>query len=269
MATFTVTMLAQRIHPVTDCAHSLGGRGMRSTSATACLVVTLVGLLATTGAALGHPVSAPAGTTAGPCAYTATPDDPSPRPVSLPPDPTPTPDKGIVRVLLATNRGPLPLSLDRAKAPCAVQSFLYLTRSRFYDFSPCHRLTRYPTLQVLQCGDPTGTGERGPGYRYKDELPTDLRTGPGTGSARIYARGTVAMANAGPDTNGSQFFLVIADSELRPEYSVLGTVDRTGLNTLDRVAAGGITPTAEDPAPLDGSPARRTSILVARSLGDW
>jgi peptidyl-prolyl cis-trans isomerase B (cyclophilin B) len=240
---------------------------MRTTSAAACAAVTLVGLLATSGTALAHPVSAPTGTTAGPCGYTATLDDPSPRPVSLPPDPTPTPNTGIVRVLLATNQGPLPLTLDRAKAPCAVQSFLHLTRNRFYDFSPCHRLTRYPTLQVLQCGDPTGTGERGPGYRYKDELPTDLPAPPDKPNLRIYPRGTVAMANAGPDTNGSQFFLVIADSRLLPAYSVLGTVDRTGLKTLDRVAAGGITPTADDPAPLDGAPLRKTTILVARSLG--
>jgi peptidyl-prolyl cis-trans isomerase B (cyclophilin B) len=240
---------------------------MRAASAVACAAVTIVGLLATTGTALAHPVAAPAGTTAGPCGYTATPDDPSPGPVSLPPDPTPTPNRGMVRVLLATNRGLLPLTLDRAKAPCAVQSFLHLARSRFYDFSPCHRLTNYLTLQVLQCGDPTGTGDRGPGYRYKDELPTDLPVAPGNSNARIYPRGTVAMANAGPDTNGSQFFLVIADSQLRPAYSVLGTVDRTGLQTLDRVAAGGITPAAGDPAPLDGAPMLKTTILVARSLG--
>jgi peptidyl-prolyl cis-trans isomerase B (cyclophilin B) len=217
-------------------------------------------------------VRAPAasGTTTGPCKYTATPDDPSPRPVSLPPDPTPTPSKGVVRVLLATNQGPVLLTLDRAKAPCTVQSFLHLAKSKFYNFTTCHRLTLYTTLKVLQCGDPTGSGERGPGYSYKDELPTDLPTWPNDppgGPARLYARGTLAMANAGPNTNGSQFFLTFGDSRLRPDYTVFGTIDRLGLKVLDRVAAAGIVPTTEDPAPIDGTPIRTTDILIAQRLG--
>jgi peptidyl-prolyl cis-trans isomerase B (cyclophilin B) len=71
------------------------------------------------------------------------------------------------------------------------------------------------------------------------------------------------MANAGPDTNGSQFFLVYGNSALRPNYTIFGSVERSGLRTLDRVAAGGVTPTAEDPAPLDGPPALRTEIRRA------
>jgi peptidyl-prolyl cis-trans isomerase B (cyclophilin B) len=119
---------------------------------------------------------------------------------------------------------------------------------------------------VLQCGDPTGTGEGGPGYRYKDELPTDLLPAPTdpTGARRIYPRGTLAMANAGPDTNGSQFFLVYADSALRPNYTIFGTVHRAGLATLDRIAAGGVLATPDDPAPVDGAPALRTEIVKAK-----
>ncbi|WP_329002046.1 peptidylprolyl isomerase [Kribbella sp. NBC_00709] len=241
---------------------------MRLTSAIACAAVTVAGLLVTTAPADAAitPVS-----TKGPCGYTATPDEPPARPVSLPPDPKHTPDKGIVKVLVATNQGPMLLSLDRAKAPCTVQSFLHLAKSRFYDFTTCHRLTLYTTLKVLQCGDPSGTGEGGPGYSYKDELPTGLPNWPTdpTGAGKVYARGTLAMANAGPDTNGSQFFLVFADSRLRPDYTIFGSVDRLGLATLDRVAAGGIAPTPDDPAPVDGAPARKTDILVARSLGTW
>jgi peptidyl-prolyl cis-trans isomerase B (cyclophilin B) len=204
--------------------------------------------------------------TTGPCAYTPTPDDPAVRPVGLPRDPQPTPARGQVRIMVRTNLGPIPLVLDRAQAPCTVQSFVHLVRQRFYDRTICHRLTAYPTLSVLQCGDPSGTGEGGPGYRYRDELPTDLPPAPTdpTGAHRVYARGVLAMANAGPDTNGSQFFLVYADSALRPNYTIFGHVEPAGLRTLDTIAAGGVAPTPDDPAPLDGPPALRTEICVAR-----
>ncbi len=204
--------------------------------------------------------------TDGPCAYTPTPDEPAARPVSLPPDPRRTPDRGAVRVTLRTNQGPIGLTLDRAQAPCTVQSFLHLVRHKFYDRTDCHRLTVYPTLKVLQCGDPSGTGSGGPGYRYADELPTDLPPAPTdpTGVRRLYARGTLAMANAGPDTNGSQFFLVQSDSALRPNYTVFGTIDAAGLATLDRIAAGGIAATPEDPAPVDGAPAVPVEICRAK-----
>jgi peptidyl-prolyl cis-trans isomerase B (cyclophilin B) len=214
--------------------------------------------------AAGTPTPRP---TSGPCRYTPTPDDPAARPVPLPRDPTPTPRHGTVQVLLHTTVGPVTLRLDRAAAPCTVQSFLHLVRFRFYDRTVCHRLTAYPTLSVLQCGDPTGTGEGGPGYQYRDELPTDLPPAPTdpTGARRSYARGVLAMANAGPDTNGSQFFLVYADSALRPNYTIFGSVGPAGLHTLDRVAAAGVAPTADDPAPVDGAPALRTEIRTART----
>jgi peptidyl-prolyl cis-trans isomerase B (cyclophilin B) len=219
--------------------------------------------------ALGAPAHAatdePPRVTDGPCQYTETPDEPAARPVSLPRDPTPTPDRGRVTVMLFTNVGLIPLTLDRAQAPCTVQSFLHLARRGFYNRTICHRLTTYPTLKVLQCGDPSGTGEGGPGYRYKDELPTNLPPAPTdpTGERRVYARGVLAMANAGPNTNGSQFFLVFADSALRPNYTIFGSVRPLGLRTLDRVAAGGVAPTEDDPAPVDGTPAIRTEICLA------
>jgi peptidyl-prolyl cis-trans isomerase B (cyclophilin B) len=213
-------------------------------------------------------IGTPTGPTQGPCQYTPTPDDPAVRPVSLPPDPQHTPDHGKVLATFVTNRGLIPMLLNRAEAPCTVQSFLHLLRSRFYDNTSCHRLTTYPTLSVLQCGDPSGTGEGGPGYQFRDELPTNLPTWPGdpAGSpGRVYARGTLAMANAGPDTNGSQFFLVYKDSKLRPNYTIFGRILPVGLRTLDRIAAGGVDPT--DPgAPLDGAPALSTHIYVGFSL---
>ncbi len=228
-------------------------------------VVLAAGVLVAVGAAPAHAANVEPKVTPGPCRYTETPDDPAARPVPLPPDPRRTPGRGTVTVTLFTNHGLIPLTLDRSMAPCTVQSFLHLTRHRFYNRTICHRLTTYPTLKVLQCGDPSGTGSGGPGYRYKDELPTGLPPAPTdpTGERRVYARGVLAMANAGPDTNGSQFFLVFADSALRPNYTIFGTVRPLGLHTLDRIAAGGVAPTPEDPAPVDGAPALRTKIWFA------
>ena len=237
------------------------------------IAVTVLGagLLLAVGAAPANAAPAnaagdtPPRVTNGPCQYTETPDEPAARPVPLPRDPHHTPNRGTVTVTLFTNVGLIPLTLDRAQAPCTVQSFLHLTRHGFYNRTICHRLTTYPTLSVLQCGDPSGTGEGGPGYRYKDELPTNLPPAPTdpTGARRVYARGVLAMANAGPDTNGSQFFLVFADSALRPNYTIFGSVRPLGLRTLDRIAAGGVAPTDEDPAPVDGVPAIRTEICLA------
>lgn len=224
----------------------------------------LIGIGADAASASVEPT--PPRVTPGPCQYTETPDEPAARPVPLPPDPRRTPHRGTIRVVLKTKVGKIPLTLDRAKAPCTVQSFVHLARHRFYDGTICHRLTAYNTLKVLQCGDPSGTGEGGPGYRYKDELPTDLKPAPTdpTGARKIYPRGVLAMANAGPNTNGSQFFLVYADSALRPNYTIFGTTDRAGLATLDKVAAGGVAPTPDEPAPVDGAPALRTEITRAK-----
>ncbi|MGW0884805.1 peptidylprolyl isomerase, partial [Streptomyces sp. NPDC002671] len=85
-----------------------------------------------------------------------------------------------------------------------------------------------------------------------------------TGVRRLYGRGLLAMANAGPNTNGSQFFVVYGNSALRPDYTVFGTVGAAGLKTLDKIAAGGIEPTSQDPAPVDGMPVLRTELLSVR-----
>ncbi len=225
------------------------------------------GAVAASAPAVVDATQAPPSPTDGPCAYRPTPRFPSPRPVGLPPDPDPTRASGMVPVTLETSRGPIPLVLNRRWAPCTVQSFLHLMRSNFYDRTVCHRLTTYSTLKVLQCGDPLGNGRGGPGYEYKDELPHMLLPWPQdlTNLRRTYFRGALAMANAGPDTNGSQFFLTYEDSRLFPDYAVFGYIEPSGLRVLDRVAAAGVRPAAPG-APLDGRPKLSVTIRdVGRS----
>ena len=152
---------------------------------------------------------------------------------------------------MATNQGNIGLQLDNAKSPCTVNSFASLAQQGFFDGTPCHRLTTSDSLAVLQCGDPTGVGTGGPGYQFANEYPTDQYQpdDPKLTEPVVYPRGTVAMANAGPGTNGSQFFLVFKDSQLPPNYTVFGTIDETGLATLDKIAAGGTVDGGPDGAP--------------------
>ncbi|APU14280.1 MULTISPECIES: peptidylprolyl isomerase [Actinoalloteichus] len=181
----------------------------------------------------------PTETTEGPCGYIIGGEPPA-KEVAVPEDVDPTPAEGTVEATLTTNQGEVGVSLDRAAAPCTVQSFLHLAESGYFDESPCHRLvTSEGSLEVLQCGDPTGTGSGGPGYAVADEL-----TGEET-----YGRGTLAMANAGPDTSGSQFFIVYGDSELPPSYTVFGTVDEAGLGVVDEIAEAGEATGAGDGPP--------------------
>nr|WP_206037542.1 peptidylprolyl isomerase [Rhodococcus sp. HNM0569] len=147
-----------------------------------------------------------------------------------------------VSVSMTTSQGNVGLTLQNSDSPCTVNNFLSLASQHYFDGTPCHRLTTGDALRVLQCGDPTGTGTGGPGYGFANEFPTDQYdpSDPAAQSPVTYPRGTIAMANTGqPNSNGSQFFLVYGDSQLPPQYTVFGTVDETGLETLDKIAAGG------------------------------
>ncbi len=163
-------------------------------------------------------------------------------------------DPPQISVSMETNQGNIGLQLDQAKAPCTVNSFVSLASQGFFNDTTCHRLTTGGALSVLQCGDPTGTGSGGPGYSFANEFPTNqYQPGdPALQQPTLYPRGTIAMANSGPDTNGSQFFLVYKDSQLPPGYTMFGTIDQTGLATLDKIAAGGIVP--GERGPDDGKP---------------
>jgi eukaryotic-like serine/threonine-protein kinase len=161
---------------------------------------------------------------------------------------------------IVTNRGKIGLHLANNESPCTVRSFVSLAQQKFFDDTRCHRLTTSPGLSVLQCGDPKGDGTGGPGYQFADEYPTNQYP-PGDPALKkpvVYPRGTLAMANAGPFTNGSQFFMVYRDSLLPPAYTVFGTIDTTGLAVVDKIAAGGVAGGGED-----GVPATTVTITSA------
>jgi peptidyl-prolyl cis-trans isomerase B (cyclophilin B) len=142
---------------------------------------------------------------------------------------------------LNTNCGAVTLSLLAAQAPHTVNSFVFLAGQKYFDHSPCHRLTT-AGIFVLQCGDPTGTGTGGPGYTIPDE---NL-------NGATYAAGTVAMANTGqPHTGGSQFFLVYRDTQLPPSYTPFAKVT-AGLDILQQIAALGTTNGSPDGPPKGG-----------------
>ena len=150
--------------------------------------------------------------------------------VGTPPGAANTPTTGTSTLLMSTGQGDLTLTLDRATAPCAAASFSYLAQQKFFDGSSCHREVKQDNFGVLQCGDPSGTGQGGPSYQFGEEVT----------STTSYPRGTIAMAKtSAPSSTGSQFFLCFTDTQLPPEYTVVGTVDAAGLAVLDTIAAAG------------------------------
>lgn len=180
--------------------------------------------------------------------------------VSLPPT---APDySATYTAIINTNLGKIEIALANSKATCAVNSFIHLASADFWNNSQCHRVTTQGGLYVLQCGDPyakatskltcgstpgsPGTG--GPGYEFRDENLTGA----------TYKTGTVAMANTGPNTNGSQFFLVYKNSTLQPQYTPFGTIT-SGLDILQKVANAGVScKYSGDPG--DGAPKEKVII---------
>lgn len=130
--------------------------------------------------------------------------------------------------LVSTNKGDITIQLDQAKAPTTVNNFVFLARHQYFDDTTCHRII--PGF-VVQCGDPDGTGTGGPGYDFADELP----------QAGEYQIGSIAMANSGPNTNGSQFFIITGDSgaALPPSYSLFGDVASGFDDTVVQMEAAG------------------------------
>jgi peptidyl-prolyl cis-trans isomerase B (cyclophilin B) len=143
--------------------------------------------------------------------------------------PTDKPDyKATYQTTIATNRGNIVIDLANSKATCTVNSFVSLAQQSYFNNTKCHRLTT-SGIYVLQCGDPTGTGEGGPGYVFGNENLTGAK----------YTAGTVAMANTGAaDSNGSQFFLVYKNSSLPASYTPFGTIVQ-GLPIVNAIAKAG------------------------------
>ena len=152
---------------------------------------------------------------------------------------------------IVTNKGTLVVELDQSRAPLAVNNFVTLARYHYFDNTECHRII--PGF-MAQCGDPTATGTGGPGYRFADELP----------QAGEYQIGSLAMANSGPDTNGSQFFIISGATgvNLPPNYTLFGQVTEGLDSTLPALDAAG-NPESNGVPPLEQVIIESVTIIEA------
>ena len=159
---------------------------------------------------------------------------------------------------LTTNCGPIVISLLGTKAPITVTSIAALANAGYYNKSLCHRLTT-EGIFVLQCGDPTASGSGSP-TGWKGYIDENL---PKVG-AKNYPAGTVAMANSGPKTNGSQFFLVYQDTQLGPDYTIWGKITK-GLDLVQKIGAVGAYQMSGEQAMYapDGFPIQMVEIVKA------
>lgn len=173
------------------------------------------------------------------------------------PSQTPQPKKGMEKpammidakktytAVLHTAKGDITIALTADKTPITVNNFVYLARNNFYDNTIFHRVIKN---FMIQGGDPLGNGTGGPGYRFEDE--------PFEGE---YTKGTVAMANAGPNTNGSQFFIMHADTPLQKDYVIFGKVIK-GIEVVDAIATSSVE------VGTTGEPSKPTTPVVVTSV---
>ncbi len=186
---------------------------------------------------------------------------------TIPQEPTPEaaapavelPNAGITEsnkasITFTTNQGEIVIETTPSLAPLTVNAMAALAQKNYFDNTICHRLTT-EGIFVLQCGDPTGTGTGGPGFNIPDEnLPQPTENN--------YPAGTVAMANAGPGTSGSQFFLVYQDTTLGPDYTIWGSIT-IGLDILQTIASAGVVDGGADGAPLKGVAIESTKVTIS------
>jgi peptidyl-prolyl cis-trans isomerase B (cyclophilin B) len=185
---------------------------------------------------------------------------------TTPQEPTPEaapavelPNAGITEsnkasITFTTNQGEIVIETTPSLAPLTVNAIAALAQKNYFDNTICHRLTT-EGIFVLQCGDPTGTGTGGPGFNIPDEnLPEAVENN--------YPAGTVAMANAGPGTSGSQFFLVYQDTTLGPDYTIWGSIT-SGLDILQTIASAGVVDGGTDGAPVTGVTIESTKVTIS------
>jgi cyclophilin family peptidyl-prolyl cis-trans isomerase len=153
--------------------------------------------------------------------------------------------KKTYTAIIKTNHGDITVQLLPQDAPLAVNNFVFLARQGFYDSVIFHRIIKG---FMMQGGDPTGTGRGGPGYKFADE-PVK----------RKYTAGTVAMANAGPNTNGSQFFIMFNDYPLPPNYTIFGQVS-AGMDVVKKISEVPVTVGG------DGAPSKPTADVRIDSV---
>lgn len=183
---------------------------------------------------------------------TLTPTAPPLSPTALPtPTKTPGPPmmtidpKKLYTAVLHTDKGDIEIALNAKETPITTNNFVFLARSGFYNGTPFHRVIKG---FMIQGGDPKGDGTGGPGYKFNDE--------PITGA---YLRGTVAMANAGPNTNGSQFFIMHADYALPKNYIIFGNVTK-GIEVVDAIATA---PVTQSPSGEQSKPVTPVRVITA------
>lgn len=148
---------------------------------------------------------------------------------------------------LKTDAGEIVAELIAKETPITVNNFVFLAREKFYDGTIFHRVIQD---FMIQGGDPEGTGAGGPGYKFADEKFTGA-----------YTRGTLAMANAGPNTNGSQFFIMHKDNSLPPNYVIFGKVI-SGMETVDKIATAPVKPSASGESSSPVTPMRVETIQI-------
>jgi peptidyl-prolyl cis-trans isomerase B (cyclophilin B) len=158
-------------------------------------------------------------------------------------------------ISFTTNQGEIVIETTPSLAPLTVNAIAALAQKNYFDKTICHRLTT-EGIYVLQCGDPTGTGTGGPGFNIPDEnLPEAVENN--------YPAGTVAMANAGPGTSGSQFFLVYQDTTLpNAAYTIWGSIT-SGLDILKTIASAGVVGGGADGAPVTGVTIESTEVTIS------
>ena len=157
-------------------------------------------------------------------------------------------------ISFTTNQGEIVIETTPSLAPLTVNAIAALAQKNYFDNTICHRLTT-EGIFVLQCGDPTGTGTGGPGFNIPDEnLPQPTENN--------YPAGTVAMANAGPGTSGSQFFLVYQDTTLGPDYTIWGSIT-SGLDILQTIASAGVVDGGADGTPATGVTIESTKVTIS------